>query len=86
MYKKKIIAIYSLAHFMVDMSCAMLLYHLLYADTKISGSGSLVFPASFIILIYDFFAFVFELPLGLFRNLHNPLLQKRKLRPYRPVQ
>ncbi len=65
MYKKKIIAIYSLAHFLVDMSCAMLLYHLLYADTKIRDPGSLIFSASLIILIYDFFAFVFELPLGL---------------------
>lgn len=65
MCKKKIIAIYSLAHFLVDMSCAMLLYHLLYAGAKNSDSVSLVFSASFIILIYDFFAFVIELPLGL---------------------
>lgn len=59
---------YSLAHFLVDMGCAMLLYHML----SLFGNGAGTETAVLSVLVYDFFAFVTELPMGVFLDRFNP--------------
>ena len=55
---KKIVSIYSIIHFIVDLSCAILVSNLV---TQKMGAGTNLFIA---ILIYNFFAFAMQLPIG----------------------
>ena len=56
---KRILTGYSLAHFLVDMGCAMLIYHIASYYTGSIGASPVM-----AVLAYDFFAFVTELPFG----------------------
>ena len=63
--KKIIVIIYSLIHFLVDLSCAILVNHL---STQIMNPGPNIFIA---ILIYNFFAFAVQLPIGILADKIN---------------
>ncbi|MBQ9605980.1 MAG: hypothetical protein IJV16_02235 [Lachnospiraceae bacterium] len=58
---RRILTFYSAAHFLVDMGCAMLIYRITASQTG-NAAYSTVF---FSVIIYNFFAFVTELPAGL---------------------
>ena len=56
---KKIMLIYSIIHFVVDFSCAVLISNIIIP--QLTGSFSLFFA----IIIYNFFAFAIQLPIGI---------------------
>ena len=62
---KKIVSIYSIIHFIVDLSCAVLVSNLV---TQKLGLGTDLFIA---ILIYNFFAFAIQLPIGILADKIN---------------
>ena len=62
---KKIVSIYSIIHFIVDLSCAILVSNLV---TQKMGAGTNLFIA---ILIYNFFAFAMQLPIGILADKIN---------------
>ena len=62
---KKIVGIYSIIHFIVDLSCAILVSNLL---TQKMGPGINLFIE---ILIYNFFAFAMQLPIGIIADKIN---------------
>lgn len=62
---KKIISIYSIIHFIVDLSCAVLVSNLV---TQKMESETNLFIA---ILIYNFFAFAMQLPIGIIADKIN---------------
>ena len=62
---KKIVSIYSIIHFIVDLSCAVLVSNLV---TQKMGLGTNLFIA---ILIYNFFAFAMQLPIGILADKIN---------------
>lgn len=62
---KKIVSIYSIIHFIVDLSCAVLVSNLV---TQKMGAGTNLFIA---ILIYNFFAFALQLPIGILADKIN---------------
>ena len=62
---KKIISIYSVIHFVVDLACAVLVSNLV---TQKMGAGTNLFIA---ILIYNFFAFAMQLPIGIIADKVN---------------
>ena len=63
---KKIVSIYSIIHFIVDLACAILVTNLV---TQKLGSGTNnLFIA---ILIYNFFAFAMQLPIGIIADKIN---------------
>lgn len=62
---KKIVSIYSIIHFIVDLSCAILVSNLI---TQKLGAGINLFVA---ILIYNFFAFAMQLPIGIIADKVN---------------
>ena len=62
---KKIVGIYSMIHFIVDLSCAVLVSNLV---TQKMGVGTNLFIA---ILIYNFFAFAMQLPIGILADKIN---------------
>ena len=64
---KLITSIYSLSHFIVDLSCAAFIYHFLVID-----SGITINIAVFI-LLYDFLAFALQLPFGMYFNNKNKI-------------
>ena len=57
--KTKIVGIYSVIHFIVDLSCSILVSNLV---TKKMGLDTNLFVA---ILTYNFFAFAMQLPIGI---------------------
>lgn len=61
----RIVGIYSLVHFIVDLACAILVGNLI---TQRMGVGSNLFIA---ILIYNFFAFAIQLPIGIILDKIN---------------
>lgn len=61
----KIVGIYSVIHFIVDLSCAILVTNLV---TLKMGQGSYLFIA---ILLYNFFAFAVQLPIGIIADAVN---------------
>ena len=63
--KKKIVCIYSIIHFIVDLSCAILVTNLI---TQKMGQSINLFIA---ILIYNFFAFAMQLPIGIIADKIN---------------
>jgi len=63
--KRKIVSIYSLIHFIVDLSCAILVTNLV---TQKMGLGEKLFIA---IIIYNFFAFAVQLPVGIIADKVN---------------
>ncbi len=63
--KRKIISIYSLIHFIVDLSCAILVTNLV---TQKMGLGEKLFIA---IILYNFFAFAVQLPVGIIADKVN---------------
>lgn len=63
--KKKIVGIYSIIHFIVDLACAVLVGNLV---TQKMGQGTNLFIA---ILIYNFFAFAMQLPIGIIADKIN---------------
>ena len=65
MLNKKIVSIYSIIHFIVDLSCAVLVTNLV---TQQMGPGINLFIA---ILIYNFFAFAMQLPIGIIADKLN---------------
>lgn len=62
---KRIVGIYSIIHFVVDLSCAILVSNLV---TQKMGTGINLFIA---ILIYNFFAFAMQLPIGVIADKIN---------------
>ena len=62
---KKIVGIYSIIHFIVDLSCAILVGNLV---THKMGEGINLFIAIF---IYNFFAFAMQLPIGIIADKIN---------------
>lgn len=62
---KKIVGIYSIIHFIVDLSCAILVTNLV---TQKMGSNSNLFIA---IIMYNFFAFAMQLPIGIIADKLN---------------
>ena len=62
---KKIISVYSVIHFVVDLACAVLVSNLV---TQKMGAGTNLFIA---ILIYNFFAFAMQLPIGIIADKVN---------------
>ena len=62
---KKIVGIYSVIHFIVDLSCAILVTNLV---TQKIGQNANLFIA---ILIYNFFAFAMQLPIGIIADKVN---------------
>ena len=62
---KRIVSIYSIIHFVVDLACAILVSNLL---TQKMGAGTNLFIA---ILIYNFFAFAMQLPIGIIADKVN---------------
>lgn len=62
---KKVVGIYSLIHFIVDLSCAILVTNLV---TQKMGQNANLFIA---ILIYNFFAFAMQLPIGIIADKIN---------------
>lgn len=62
---KKIVSIHSIIHFIVDLSCAVLVSNLV---TQKMGAGTNLFIA---ILIYNFFAFAMQLPIGILADKIN---------------
>ena len=62
---KKIIGIYSFIHFVVDLACAILVTNLV---TQKMGQNSNLFIA---ILIYNFFAFAMQFPIGIIADKVN---------------
>lgn len=62
---KKIVVIYSLIHFIVDLACAILVSNLV---TQKMGTGANLFIA---ILLYNFFAFAVQLPIGIIADKIN---------------
>lgn len=63
--KKKIVSIYSLIHFVVDLACAILVTNLV---TQKMGQGANLFVA---VVIYNFFAFAMQLPIGVIADRVN---------------
>jgi len=63
--KKRSVIIYSIIHFIVDLSCAVLVSNLV---TQKMGAGINLFIA---ILIYNFFAFAMQLPIGIVADKVN---------------
>ena len=64
MNNKLIIFMYSAIHLVVDLSCAAFIYHFLALRFGITN-------IAIFILVYDFFAFVLQLPFGVFFNNKN---------------
>ena len=62
---KKIIGIYSIIHFIVDLACAILVSNLV---TQKMGININLFIA---ILLYNFFAFAVQLPIGIIADKIN---------------
>lgn len=62
---KRIVGIYSVIHFIVDLACAILVSNLV---TQKIGQGTDLFIA---ILIYNFFAFAMQLPIGIIADKVN---------------
>ena len=62
---KKVVGIYSVIHFIVDLSCAILVTNLV---TQRMGQNSNLFIA---ILIYNFFAFAMQFPIGIIADKVN---------------
>lgn len=62
---KRIVGVYSIIHFIVDLSCAILVSNLV---TQKMGTGADLFIA---ILIYNFFAFAMQLPIGIIEDKIN---------------
>lgn len=62
---KGIVGIYSIIHFIVDLACAILVSNLI---TQKLGVGTNLFVA---ILIYNFFAFAMQLPIGIIADKVN---------------
>jgi FSR family fosmidomycin resistance protein-like MFS transporter len=62
---KRIVGIYSIIHFIVDLACAILVSNLV---TQKMGIGNNLFIA---ILIYNFFAFAVQLPIGIIADKIN---------------
>ena len=62
---KIIVLIYSFSHFVVDLCCAAFIYHFLVSEFGITTKVSLF------ILLYDFLAFVLQLPFGILFNNKN---------------
>lgn len=62
---KKIVTIYSIIHFIVDLACAVLVSNLV---TQKMGQETNLFIA---ILIYNFFAFAMQLPIGIIADKVN---------------
>ena len=62
---KRIIGIYSLIHFIVDLACAVLVTNLV---TSKMGIGNGLFIS---IIIYNFFAFAMQLPIGIIADKIN---------------
>lgn len=62
---KRIVGIYSIIHFIVDLSCAILVSNLV---TQKMGEGTNLFIA---ILLYNFFAFAIQLPIGIIADKIN---------------
>ena len=62
---KKIVGIYSVVHFIVDLSCAILVTNLLIQKM---GQNANLFIA---ILIYNFFAFAMQFPIGIIADKVN---------------
>ena len=65
MKKFSIVGIYSIIHCIVDMSCAMLIAGIL--TPVITGTNTLVIA----IILYNLFAFAFQLPFGIFADKIN---------------
>ena len=61
MNNKLIIFMYSAIHLVVDLSCAAFIYHFLALRFGITN-------IAIFILVYDFLAFVLQLPFGVFFN------------------
>lgn len=62
---KRIVGIYSIIHFIVDLACAILVSNLV---TQKMGTGINLFIA---VLIYNFFAFAMQLPIGIIADKIN---------------
>lgn len=62
---KKIVTIYSIIHFIVDLSCAILIANLV--SQKILNSTNIIYAT----LIYNFFAFAMQLPIGILADKIN---------------
>ena len=62
---KKIVGLYSVIHFIVDLSCVVLVTNLI---TQKMGKNANLFIA---ILIYNFFAFAMQLPIGIIADKLN---------------
>ena len=63
--KAKMVGVYSLAHFIVDLCCAVLVTNFV---TEKMGAGTLLFVA---IVLYNFFAFAVQLPIGIIADKVN---------------
>ena len=63
--RKKIVSIYSIIHFIVDLSCAILVTNLV---TQKLGNGVPLFLA---IILYNFFAFAMQFPIGVIADKVN---------------
>ncbi len=63
--KKKIVSVYSIIHFIVDLSCAVLVTNLV---TQKLGGGMPLFLA---IVLYNFFAFAMQFPIGIIADRVN---------------
>ena len=62
---KRIVCIYSIIHFIVDLSCAILVSNLVMQKM---GQGTNLFIS---ILVYNFFAFAMQLPIGIIADKIN---------------
>ena len=62
---KKVVGIYSIIHFIVDLACAILVTNLV---TQKMGANINLFIA---VLIYNFFAFAIQLPIGILADKVN---------------
>ena len=63
--KKKIVSLYSIIHFIVDLSCAVLATNLI---AKNMGLNSSLYIA---VILYNFFAFAVQLPIGIVADQIN---------------
>lgn len=63
--KRKIVSVYSIIHFIVDLACAILVTNLV---TQKMGEGVNLFIA---VVIYNFFAFAMQLPIGIIADRVN---------------
>ena len=75
---KRIVGIYSVIHFIVDLSCAVLVTNLV--SQKMGQNVNFLMA----VLLYNFFAFAMQLPIGIIADKVNKKLIQRQRQEHVP--